>query len=46
MTGGDIRNAALRAAFIAYESTGQITHAILDRAARLEYEAMGKIVAR
>jgi hypothetical protein len=46
MTGGYIRNAAVRAAFIASETTGEITHAILDRAARLEYEAMGKIVAQ
>lgn len=46
MSGGYIRNAALRAAFMAYETTGEITHALLDRAARLEYEAMGKIATR
>ncbi|MBA3817716.1 MAG: ATP-binding protein [Deltaproteobacteria bacterium] len=43
MSGGYIRNAALRAAFIAYEARSWITANILERAARREYEAMGKI---
>ncbi len=43
MSGGYIRNAALRAAFIASESNKQLSDIILDAAARREYEAMGKI---
>ncbi len=43
MSGGYIRNAALRAAFIAADGDGLITQAHLERASRLEYEAMGKL---
>ncbi|MDB4954171.1 MAG: hypothetical protein JWO36_1740 [Myxococcales bacterium] len=45
MTGGYIRNAALRAAFLAADEGSAITAAHLERAAQLEYEGMGKIVA-
>jgi len=44
MSGGYIRNAALRAAFIASDTDSSMSELILDRAARREYEAMGKIV--
>lgn len=44
MSGGHIRNAVLRAAFLAADTTGVIDTPLLDRAAQLEYEAMGKIV--
>lgn len=41
-----IRNAALRAAFFAADEDGTaITEAHLERAARVEYEAMGKLAA-
>ncbi len=43
MSGGYIRNAALRAAFLAAEEASAITAAHLERAARLEMEAMGRI---
>ncbi|MBV8762989.1 MAG: ATP-binding protein [Deltaproteobacteria bacterium] len=43
MSGGYIRNAALRAAFAAADEESAITHAHLEEAARLEYEAMGKV---
>ncbi|MEO6773002.1 MAG: ATP-binding protein [Kofleriaceae bacterium] len=43
MSGGHIRNAVLRAAFLAADTTGVIDTPLLDRAAQLEYEAMGKI---
>jgi len=43
MSGGHIRNAVLRAAFLAASEGTSITSATLSRAARLEYEAMGKI---
>jgi SpoVK/Ycf46/Vps4 family AAA+-type ATPase len=43
MTGGYIRNAALRAAFLAADEGTSITEAHLEHAARLEYEGMGKI---
>lgn len=43
MSGGYIRNAALRAAFIAADEGSAITIRHLERAAMLEYEAMGKI---
>jgi AAA+ superfamily predicted ATPase len=46
MTGGYIRNAALRAAFLAAEEGSSITSLHLDRAAQLEYEGMGKIATR
>jgi hypothetical protein len=42
MSGGYIRNAALRAAFLAAEEVSAITGAHLERAARLEMEAMGR----
>lgn len=45
MSGGYIRNAALRAAFLAANDDSAITVAHLERAARSEYEGMGKIVA-
>jgi len=45
MTGGYIRNAALRAAFLAADEGSPITGAHLEHAARLEYEGMGKIAA-
>lgn len=44
MSGGYIRNAVLRAAFIAAEEGGPIATHHLERAAKLEYEGMGKIV--
>jgi hypothetical protein len=43
MSGGYIRNAALRAAFLAANDDGAITATHLERAARSEYEGMGKI---
>jgi SpoVK/Ycf46/Vps4 family AAA+-type ATPase len=43
MSGGYIRNAALRAAFLAANDGAPIGPAHLERAARLEYEAMGKL---
>ena len=45
MSGGYIRNAALRAAFLAADEDSEITGAHLERAARLEYEGLGKIAA-
>ena len=45
MSGGYIKNAALRAAFLAADEDGAITLAHLDRAARVESEAMGKLAA-
>jgi hypothetical protein len=45
MSGGYIKNAALRAAFLAADENRSITEAHLDRAARVEYEAMGKLAA-
>jgi len=45
MSGGYIRNAVLRAAFLAADEDSPITASHLTRAAQLEYEAMGKIVA-
>ncbi len=44
MSGGYIRNAVLRAAFVAADRGKPITHDALERAARREYEGMGKIV--
>jgi AAA+ superfamily predicted ATPase len=46
MSGGYIRNAVLRAAFLAADEDCSIQAAHLARAAQLEYEAMGKVVAR
>ena len=43
MSGGYIRNAALRAAFMAADVDAAIAHVQLEEAARLEYEAMGKV---
>jgi hypothetical protein len=45
MSGGYIKNAVLRAAFLAADEQGPIDAARLSRAAQLEYEAMGKVVA-
>ena len=45
MSGWHIRNAVLRAAFLAADEDGAISAAQLAAAARLEYEAMGKIAA-
>ncbi len=45
MSGGHIKNAALRAAFLAADEDRSISEAHLDRAARVEYEALGKIAA-
>jgi SpoVK/Ycf46/Vps4 family AAA+-type ATPase len=45
MSGGYIRNAALRAAFLAADEGAVISAAHLERAARVEYEGMGKIAA-
>jgi hypothetical protein len=44
MSGGYIRNAVLRAAFLAADTSGVIDNSLLARAAQLEYEAMGKVV--
>jgi hypothetical protein len=44
MSGGYIRNAVLRAAFLAADAGTSICGAHLLRAARLEYEALGKVV--
>jgi len=46
MSGGYIRNAVLRAAFLAANANLAISAAHLARAAQLEYEAMGKVIAR
>jgi SpoVK/Ycf46/Vps4 family AAA+-type ATPase len=43
MSGGYIKNAALRAAFLAASERTAITHAHVERAARIEYEGMGKL---
>jgi len=43
MTGGYIKNAVVRAAYLAADEETEIAHAHLWRAARWEYEAMGKI---
>lgn len=45
MSGGYIKNAALRAAFLAADEDAPIGAAHLERAARVEYEAMGKLAA-
>lgn len=44
LSGGSIRNAALRAAFLAAATQSAIDMRHLERAARLEYEGLGKIV--
>jgi AAA+ superfamily predicted ATPase len=45
MSGGYIRNAVVRAAFLAADEKSDIGQTHLVRAARLEYEAMGKVVS-
>ena len=45
MSGGYIRNAVVRAAFLAADERVAIGGGHLARAARLEYEAMGKVVS-
>jgi len=45
MTGGYIKNAALRAAFLAADDGQAIAMRHLLRAARAEYQAMGKVIA-
>ncbi len=45
MTGGYIKNAVLRAAFLAAADNSPITKSHLVRAANLEYAAMGKVIA-
>ncbi|MEJ7597434.1 MAG: ATP-binding protein [Kofleriaceae bacterium] len=45
MSGGYIRNAVLRAAFLAADEQGVIDGMRLARAAQLEYEALGKVVS-
>ena len=45
MSGGYIRNAVLRAAFLAADADEPITAYHLAQAAQLEYEAMGKLAA-
>ncbi len=46
MSGGYIRNAVLRAAFLAADARTPIDAKFLLRAAQLEYEAMGKVISR
>lgn len=43
MSGGYIKNAVVRAAYLAADTTGVIDAALLAHAAHLEYESMGKI---
>ena len=43
MGGGNIRNAVLRAAFLAADANEAIGNYHLSRAAQLEYESMGKL---
>jgi hypothetical protein len=45
MSGGYIRNAVLRAAFLAADEDDAIRAFHLTQAAQLEYEAMGKLAA-
>ncbi|MBK7078652.1 MAG: ATP-binding protein [Myxococcales bacterium] len=45
MTGGYIKNATVRAAFLAADEGGPIAMRHLVRAARAEYQAMGKVVS-
>jgi SpoVK/Ycf46/Vps4 family AAA+-type ATPase len=45
MSGGYIRNAALRAAFLAADEGTPIGEVHLEHAARIEYEGLGKITA-
>ena len=46
MTGGYIKNAAVRAAFLAADEGSPISSAHLLRAAKSEYQAMGKIISQ
>jgi SpoVK/Ycf46/Vps4 family AAA+-type ATPase len=46
MSGGYIKNAVLRAAFLAADTSGRIDARLLARAAQLECEAMGRVVVR
>jgi hypothetical protein len=43
LSGGYIRNAALRAAFLAVEEGSALTHAHLERAIRAEFREIGKL---
>jgi hypothetical protein len=43
LSGGYIRNAALRAAFLAAEEGGALTHDHLERAIRMEFREIGKL---
>lgn len=45
MSGGYIRNAVLRAAFLAADETGVIDTVRLTRAAQLEFETLGKVIS-
>ena len=44
MCGGHIRNAVLRAAFLAATEGAPISQEMMQRAARIEYKSMGKVV--
>lgn len=46
MSGGYIRNAVLRAAFLAADTTGMIDERLLTYAAELECESMGRVIVR
>ena len=46
MTGANIRNASLAAAFLAAGSNEPLSHDLLVRAARSEYRAMGRVLGR
>jgi SpoVK/Ycf46/Vps4 family AAA+-type ATPase len=46
MTGANIRNAVIAAAFLAAAEQTSITQACLDRAARGEYASMGRVMER
>ncbi len=43
MSGANIRNAAISAAFLAAAEDGSLTQQLLERAARLEYNSMGRV---
>ncbi|HEY0195405.1 MAG TPA: ATP-binding protein [Kofleriaceae bacterium] len=43
LSGGYIRNAALRAAFLAVEEGSSLTHAHIERAIRMEFREIGKL---
>jgi hypothetical protein len=43
MSGGYIRNAALRAAFLAAEEGTSLSHGHLERAVRMEFREIGKL---